>query len=147
MINRRVNHISHKHMNRTHPALFPKGFKDAHKSHKLHKKYKLEIYEKVKQNKTGAKFTPQRLIYIGGEHGKPLALSIVVSSKKTECSLLTQFSQFHESKSQIHPQMPGNIKSRIKFPLWSSQWQPYFSQKDGIHRVLFPQSLPTASQS
>ena len=39
-------------MNRTHPALFPKGFKDAHKSHKLHKKYKLEIYEKVKQNKT-----------------------------------------------------------------------------------------------
>ena len=36
-------------MNRTHPALFPKGFKDAHKSHKLHKKYKLEIYEKVKK--------------------------------------------------------------------------------------------------
>ena len=58
-------------MNSTHPALFPKGFKEAHKSHKLHKKYKLEIYEKVKKKKkTGAKLTPQRLIYIGGGQGK-----------------------------------------------------------------------------
>lgn len=97
------------------------------------------------KKKTGAKLTPQRLIYIGGGQGKSLALSFVVSSKKRECSLLTQFSQFHESKSQIHPQMQRNIKSTMKFPLWSSQQQPYVSQNDGIHKVLFPQSLPTAS--
>lgn len=73
-----------------------------------------EIHKKFKRKQMLRSF-PKSDIYWQGVHSRHLGLSFTVSNEQRECSLLTQFSVFHKSKIQLHSQMQGNIKIRVKF--------------------------------